>query len=233
MLLPWHYDAKWFYINRDDDEEYIGCIKGNGIFIWNALTGVVCTVTYGTGAQTYLSGTKLNYKLLTVQDTTVVINNSQTVAALAETTPNLGTTGTIVLTGAVPSAKYYVTIQGVETSITADATDASFDDILTAKAGHNLKDAIDALVTAQQTASNADFNGTWTVTRNGDASLDISRVVSGTPTSFTIEARGGVQNTHLGAFQDEVYFILYNILVYGYFILYNILVYGYCMIYPV
>ena len=197
-------DAKWFYINRDDDEEYIGCIKGDEIFIWNALTGAVCTVNYGTNAQLYLSGNKLNYKLLTVQDTTVVINNSQTVAALAETTPDLGTTGTIVLSGAVPGAQYHVTIQGVETSITADATNASFDDILTDESGANLKEAIEDLVTAQQTANNADFAGTWTVTRNGDASLDISRVVSGTPTSFTIEARGGLQNTDLGAFQDEV-----------------------------
>jgi len=197
-------DAKWFYINRDDDEEYIGCIKGDEIFIWNALTGAVCTVNYGTNAQLYLSGNKLNYKLLTVQDTTVVINNSQTVAALAETTPDLGTTGTIVLSGAVPGAEYHVTIQGVETSITADATNASFDDILTDQSGANLQEAIEDLVTAQQTANNADFDGTWTVTRNGDASLDISRVVSGTPTSFTIEARGGLQNTDLGAFQDEV-----------------------------
>ena len=78
-------DAKWFYINRDNDEIYIGCIKGSNIYVWNALTGIACTVTYGTGAQAYLSGTKLNYKLLTVQDTTIVINNSVTVTA--QTTP--------------------------------------------------------------------------------------------------------------------------------------------------
>ena len=42
------YDSsKWFYIHRDDDERYIGCIKpkptsGNGdIDIWNATTGVI------------------------------------------------------------------------------------------------------------------------------------------------------------------------------------------------
>ena len=39
------YDAaKWFYINRDNDEVYIGCIKGSDIFIWNALTGVLVRV---------------------------------------------------------------------------------------------------------------------------------------------------------------------------------------------
>ena len=40
-------DAKWFYIHRDGDEQYIGRIsKGTpgNIEIWNALTGVECTV---------------------------------------------------------------------------------------------------------------------------------------------------------------------------------------------
>lgn len=197
-------DAKWFYINRDDDEEYIGCIKGSNIYIWNAVTGVVCTVNYGTGAQAYLSGIKTNYKLLTVQDTTIVINNSVTVAAQAAPTAVTDAQATVVLSTAIPESKYYVTIQGIEFSITSHATDSTVDDILTEKTGHNLKDAIEAGITAQQSASNADFDGTWTVTRNGDFSLDIARVVSGTPTSFTLEARGGVQNTSLGAFQDEV-----------------------------
>lgn len=197
-------DAKWFYINRDDAEEYIGCIKGNAVYIWNAVTGVVCTINYGTGSQAYLSGIKTNYKLLTVQDTTIVINNSVTVAAQAAPTAITNAQATVVLSQALPSSKYYVTIQGIEFSITSSANDFTFDDILTENSGNNLKDAIEAGITAQQSASNANFNGTWTVTRNGDYSLDITRVVSGTPTTFTLEARGGVQNTSLGAFQDEV-----------------------------
>ena len=45
-------NCKWFYIHRDDDEKYIGCIKpkpnsGYGdIDIWNATTGTVCNVYY-------------------------------------------------------------------------------------------------------------------------------------------------------------------------------------------
>ena len=69
-------DGKWFYIKRDDDEEYVGVIKGSNINIWNAVTGVACTVNYGTGAQAYLSGAKTNYKIITVQDTSIVINSS-------------------------------------------------------------------------------------------------------------------------------------------------------------
>tara|TARA_B100000287_G_scaffold136691_1_gene128638 strand:+ start:2476 stop:6567 length:4092 start_codon:yes stop_codon:yes gene_type:complete len=40
--------AKWFYINRDGDEKYIGRItdgsQGDAIAIWNVNTGVACTV---------------------------------------------------------------------------------------------------------------------------------------------------------------------------------------------
>ena len=81
-------DGKWFYIKRDDDEEYVGVIKGSNINIWNAVSGNACTVTYGTGAQAYLSGAKTNYKIITVQDTSIVINSSVTVTAQATPTFN-------------------------------------------------------------------------------------------------------------------------------------------------
>ncbi len=201
-------DAKWFYINRDDDEEYIGCIKGNAFYIWNALSGTACTITYqqdsGYNPNSYLSGTKENYKLLTVQDTTIVINSSVTVTEQAAPTFIPKSKGTLVISGAVPEANYYVKIQDIETSITSHTTDYTFDDILANKAGHNLKDAINTLITAQQAASNSDFTGTWTVTQNGKVSLDITRVVNGVATEFKLEARGGFGNTYLEAFQDEV-----------------------------
>ena len=197
-------DAKWFFIKRDNNEIYVGCIKGSAIYVWNAVTGVACTVTYGTGAQAYLTGSRTNYKLLTVQDTTIVVNDSVTVAAQA--TPSVNTKGeaTIVLENTAPDIKYYITIQGVEFTVTADSTDFTFDDVLTDKSGHNIKDAIVNGIAAQQAASNADFNGTWTVTRNGTDSLDIKRVVNSTATAFTIKARGGASNNSLIAFQDEV-----------------------------
>ena len=59
--------GKWFYIHRDADQQYIGCItpkpdSGNGaIHIWNASTGAACTVTYSGASQSYLTGTKFNY----------------------------------------------------------------------------------------------------------------------------------------------------------------------------
>ena len=195
-------NAKWFDINRDADEQYIGCIKGSNIYIWNAITGAVCTVTYGTGAQAYLNGTRNNYKLLTVQDTTIVINNGVSVGTQGTSTITSNTQGTVVLSSVVPESKYYVTIQGVEFQVTAHSTDATFDDLLTEKSGHNLKDAIVNGINAN--SSNSAFSGSWTVERNGSYSLDITRTVSGVPTAFTLQARGGVQNSYLTAFQNEV-----------------------------
>ena len=206
-------DARWFYINRETTEKYVGCIKGGALYIWNVITGVACTVTYGSGAQAYLSLSNIagqaspnkdNFKLLTVQDTTIVINNSVDVQELTPVAGTPNAQGTLVLSGAIPETLYTVTLQGVAVSITSHVTDSSFDDILTEKSGHNLKDAVENLISTQKTASNANFTGTWTVSKVGKTSLRIQRVVSGTPTAFTLEAKGGLTNVFLEAFQDEV-----------------------------
>ena len=62
-------NSKWFYIHRDNDERYVGCIKpasggGTGdIDIWNANTGTVCNVYYDakpwTASTAYVVGDKV------------------------------------------------------------------------------------------------------------------------------------------------------------------------------
>ena len=207
--------CKWFYINRDDDEIYVGRIYGGdfgfnypgvaaNIEVWNALTGVKATITYESGTVPYITVPRRFLKLVTVQDTTIVINTNQVVAATAASTATSGVDGTIVLSTASPENEYIVTLQGVDAVTTSDTSDFTFDDILTDKANHNLKDSIEALITAQQAANNADFTGTWTISRNGTSSLDIKRVVNGADTAFTLSARGGLTNQGLTAYQDEV-----------------------------
>ena len=78
-------DGKWFFIKRDNDEEYIGVIKGTAINIWNALTGVAATVTYANGTG-YLGATNTNYDIITIQDTSIVINKSKVVTEIAAPT---------------------------------------------------------------------------------------------------------------------------------------------------
>ena len=95
--------------------------------------------------------------------------------------------------------EYKVTLQGIETTITSSATDTTFDTLQT-----QLKTAIEATITAQKAANNANFTHTWAVTVNGTSSLRITRTNGSTAEAFTLSAKGGRQNTSLSAFQDEV-----------------------------
>ena len=79
-------NAKWFYIHRNNDEKYIGCIVGHGtpanadIHVWNATPNgsgvhVKSTVTATDTNKAYLSAlTKNDYHVLTVQDTSIITN---------------------------------------------------------------------------------------------------------------------------------------------------------------
>lgn len=200
-------DARWFYINRESTEKYVGCIKGGNIYIWNVITGVACTITYETGAQAYLTlstPTKDNFKLLTVQDTTIVINTNVDVQEITPVAGVPNSQGTLNLVGAIPETLYTVKLQGETINLTSHINDSSFDDILTDRNNYNLKQKIEAKITARKSANDPDFTGTWTVSKVGKTSLRIQRVVSGTPAAFTLEAKGGLTNVFLEAFQDEV-----------------------------
>ena len=99
-------------MHRDNDEKYIGCIKpasggGTGdIDIWNATTGVACTVNYGSGAQAYLTGARENYDILTVQDTTIVTNRTTQVGVTAAPSFTANTQATIKLVSEVSNVPY-------------------------------------------------------------------------------------------------------------------------------
>ena len=132
-------DAKWFYIHRDGDEKYIGCIKGTAIYIWNVTTGVAATVTYNSNANTsYLTASTANdYDILTVQDTTIVTNKLKTVTTQSAPTFVANKVGTVLLKSVGDSQVYSVTVNGTAYSYTSDST-ATAEEILT-----GLKSAID------------------------------------------------------------------------------------------
>ena len=187
------YDSsKWFYIHRDSNEKYIGCIKPasggspGDIDIWNATTGAACTVNYGTGAQAYLTGARINYDILTVQDTSIITNNLIVAAKIADPTFVTKTRATLVLSDTAVG-DYDVTINGSAiTTYTAPNTQ-TYNGLLT-----ELKSRIDGL----------SISG-LTVTKYA-ASLELDRVVSGTRTAFTISTTGGAANNKLAVFQDQV-----------------------------
>ena len=187
------YDSsKWFYIARTATEKYIGCIKPAGgstgdIDIWNATTGAACTVNYGTGAQAYLTGARTNYSILTVQDTSIIVNNLITANKLADPTFVQKTRATLVLNSDMITGEVFkVTVNSSAASYTIQAND-TYNDVIT-----GIKTAID----------NLSVSG-LTVTKYQN-SLELDRIVSGTRTAFTIAAEGGVTNAKLNVFQDQV-----------------------------
>ena len=188
-------NCKWFYIHRDADEKYIGCIKPGSpgdIDIWNASTGAACTVNYGSGAQAYLTGARVNYDILTVQDTSIITNNLITVTTLSPPAFVANSQATLVLSD-TPIGPYNVTISNADGSSSGSISEydspatQTYSGLLT-----ELKSRIDGL----------SISG-LTVTKYA-SSLELKRTVSGTDTAFKITCSGGSANTKLNVVQDQV-----------------------------
>ena len=180
-------DGKWFYIKRDDDEEYVGVIKGSNINIWNAVSGATCTVNYGTGAQAYLSGTKKNYKVVTVQDTSIIINSSVTVTAQAAPTFNTHRVASIEVQYVTSSTTYTVEIKINGVTRTATYTTPSSADVNTILT--NLESDINAM---------GGDHAQLTVTKLSN-SLEITSSID-----MDVHAEGGIDNKGMTAVEDEV-----------------------------
>jgi len=181
-------DGKWFYIKRDDDEEYVGVIYNGNIKIWNAVTGNACTVTYGTGAVNYLNGTGERYKIITVQDTSIVINDTFTVTAQANASYNLHRHASVELQYVTSSTTYTIDITIGSTTRTATYTTPS-----SADANTILSD-----LEADINAMTGD-HATLVVTRLSN-SLEIY-----SPTYvIDVHAEGGLDNKGMTVVEDEV-----------------------------
>ena len=184
-------NSKWFYIARTKDERYIGCItpkpdSGYGdIDIWN-VDGTACTVNMDTStsvnAENYLTGSRLNYDVLTIQDTSIITNNLITAAKIADPTFNANRKATLVLSGSPISNVYTVVIEGSTVTHTSNAS-GTYDSILTA-----LKSAIDAL----------SISGLSTVKYRESLHITDSN------SAITISATGGQAGDSIYVFQDQV-----------------------------
>jgi len=211
-------DAVWFFIERDAAGSYIGAIKGTNIYIWTADNGTACTVT--NNAASYLTGTIQNdYHFRSVQDVTVITNKTIVAAMQPSGSYTANSVATLKLTSLVETYSYEVFLQH-QTSTVIAQNNTTFDDMLLYDASavdtnHHIVDAIKATIEAQHAASNADFAGVWYLEGYPD-SLVIKRstgtnavvtdysAVTGTPVSFDIDAKGGLNNTALEVFEDEV-----------------------------
>ena len=211
-------DAAWFFIDRDNAGSYIGAIKGTNVYVWTKEDGTFCTVN-NTGTA-YLTGTKQSdYHFRSVQDVTVITNKTVTTAMQAAGTYTANAVGTLKLNSVTNGLDYVVTIQGITTTVTAQSS-TTFDDMLVydstdVNTNHHLVDAIKATIEAQHTASNADFDGVWSLeaytnslvikrTAGTNAVVTDYTAPTGAATAFTIEAKGGLGNVGIEVFQDSV-----------------------------
>ena len=179
-------DGKWFYIKRDDDEEYVGVIKGTSIDIWNAVSGNACTVTYpdGTG---YLTGNKNNYKIITVQDTSIIINSAVTIGTQAAPTWNPHRVASVEIQYVTASTTYTIDIVINGVTKTATYTTPSSADVNT------------ILIDLEN-----DING-----MTGDhAQLTVTRLANSLEIVSTIDmdvhAEGGLDNKGMTVVEDEI-----------------------------
>ena len=207
--------AKWFYINRDDVEDYIGCItKGTpgGIDIWNAQTGVKCSLTYGTGAQAYIQAASgftddphNYYDVLTVQDTSIITNKTKTVAALAAPTYVADTKATVRLLQVKYSTKYTISIKIGSTTHAAAEYITINQENLSTSGNNELVNNADKILTELKTDLEAfNFpNGTLTVKRT-PATLELSYAASSGSTGMTVTATDNSGNAAIKAVGEQV-----------------------------
>lgn len=211
-------DAAWFFIDRDDAGSYVGAIKGSNLYVWTKEDGTFCTVT--NNGSSYLTGIKQSdYHFRSVQDVTVITNKTVTAAMQANGTFVANSVGTLKLNSLTNGLSYMVKIQGIEAEVTAQSH-TTFDQMLVydssdVNTNHHLVDKIKDVIEAQHTASNADFDGVWSLeaytnslvikrTTGTNAVVTDYTVPTGTPLAFTLEAKGGLANEGIEAFQDSV-----------------------------
>ena len=182
-------NSKWFFISRTDTEKYIGCItpasggSTGAIAIWNAVTFASATVTYGTGAQAYLTGARTDYDVLTIQDKSIITNKTTTVNTLAAPTFNANRQGTIRITGTSINTTYNVTVAGQPISAYTSGSTTTYDQVLT-----ELKSRIDGLGISNLTVTKLKDN------------LRLVR----TGATFTLTGSAGPFANQLNVFQDQV-----------------------------
>ncbi len=168
----------------------VGTITLGDIDIWNATTGVPCTVTYGSGAQSHLLGERPNYDILTVQDTSIITNNQYTVKQLDAPSYKPKAFAALVLNGP-PVGKYNVTISDSDGSNSGSISEydspatATYDQLLT-----ELKNRIESLSVSNLVVTKYD-DALHLVRNNGN-------------TEFKLTSSGGTTNDKLRVVQDVV-----------------------------
>lgn len=193
VIAPGTYDnGRWFSIFRDSTEQYIGVIYGANIRIWSLVDGTPKTVSYGAGATGYLTGTKNDYDVLTINDYTFITNKTVTVTTQAAPSYTYGKRATIRLLEVQYGEVYEVKINATTVSYTTFNAEPT----ITSPSQTNSTVNADVILNALTTSING-ISG-MTATRIG-TSIEVDGSAA-----FTITAKGGKDKDGLVAYQDSV-----------------------------
>ena len=212
---------KWFYIDNNETDKYIGCIDKHNITIDGTATdvgfpriwhtnGTECAITHvsvgGILPTAYLDPTNNahDYDILTVQATTFITNKKKEVETRAATAYTVKSKGTVFVKQVKYSTSYSVkiTIDGTDYEPSAHVTINAQSEVT---GDTELTNTADSIVSALKTNIDAiTFPGTMTVTKL-PTSLELSYVHSdGTAKGFDIVATDNQGNSAVLAFNDEV-----------------------------
>ena len=200
-------NAKWFYINRDKTNKYIGCItpkvgNTNGtIHVWNADTGAACTVTFPNNSAAYLNGAKTNYDVLTVDAATIISNDLVTVTTQPNPTGFVARSRGTILLSLLGQLEASIQSTTFEVKIGDPAGQNSIGSTKTCTYPSTATDDFDDVLDGIKVKIDAENITGLTVTKHG-TSLQLDYVVNNTRTPFTLEAKGGADNERITVFQD-------------------------------
>ena len=207
-------NAKWFFIKRDNEEKYVGCILDsdteatNPIKIWNASDGTACTVTYATNpndTKDYLDTTRDNYDILTVQDTSIITNKTKTVTALPNPT-YVSNRATVRVLFAKYSTRYSISIRiGSNTYTDVGLYQTINNENMTNNGYEEITNTTKKILTELKADLDAfSFPGTLTTTQL-DTSLELSYVdANGVAETFEITATDNQGNSNILSFREQV-----------------------------
>ena len=201
--------AKWFYVNRDADEKYLGCIVGNAteadaaIHVWNVaeVDGngdyVKCAVTYGSNTRQYLSAlNREDYDFLNVRDTSIITNKLKTVTSVAETAAQ-EYQATVRIHLVEYSAKYEVVIKVGNSTYTSTVNTRAGDTAQNDADTTNFLNAKEILTALKTAVDNHNITGMSTAIIGSTLELWSAN-------DYTVTVTGGKGGNSLTAYKDEL-----------------------------
>ena len=203
-------DAYWFFYRRDDDEFYLVAVQQNSVRVFNSRTLVEVPVTgkdNGSVDFSYLtSNNHQDYRSLTIQDNSIIVNRTTEVAMEAASTFTPNIVGTVAIRAVEYGSVYAITITHDGETKTSQIRTRNADDnsgTLTFLSAQEILSETQAGVDPPMSNLKAELESDWGAAINVVA-FNTSLEIDFKGDEFTLEAFGGTSSEALIAYQDSV-----------------------------